>query len=320
MDKFYSPLVKFKLKRQMYKEYEDMLITKDIKIVLNKELPILEPLRTVLAQRKIDQYEQVSYWLTINNDVNGVKEIINIFQLALWIIRPTELQIHFFHNLSKKIEHQKGYHFFSRFTHIPKNIYDKYEYQDFEKLRIYFPAMQKLYEENRFHNSISFNYHGCITNSWEAAYIQFSTTFESLLTHNNKWGVKKKLAWAYAILTETQDIKRQKAFNKFREIYQIRSEILHGKSFKDKYGKGEINLERLANCRDMLRKLWQVILDTPEMIEKLSLSDGKRRKYFKKVANGWMPEGIINKKRCNILYITFNLLKKLIGCNYSLFL
>ena len=289
MNTFYCPLVTFRLNRQTYKKFEDIVITKDIRIILNQDLPSLETLNNFLVQNKIRKYKKVSYWMVIEKSINEIEEIINILQLAFWIIEPTELQIHFYSNLN--YEH-KGRCLFSRFLYIPKHINYKneYEYQDIEKLKTYYPAMLRLYENNRIHNSISFNFHGCITNSWEAAYILFSTTFESLLTHKNKWGTTKKLAWAYALLTETENENRQIAFENFRDIYNIRSEILHGESFNDKYKKSDVNLEELAKCRDMLRKLWQVILDSKETIEKLKLNDAKRRKYFKKVANGWIPK------------------------------
>lgn len=297
MDKFYCPLVTFKLNRKPYMKFEEIVITKDIKIILNQDLPSLEPLSNFLTRNKIRKFKDVSYWLTINSEINEIEEIINIVQLALWIIKPTELQIHFYSNLKQKKYEHKGKYLFSRFIYIYKYINYKFEYQDIDKLKTNLPVMLSLYKKKRYKNSIVFNYHGCITKSWETAYILLSTTFESLLTHKNKWGVKKKLAWAYAILTEIKIEKRQKAFEDFRDIYKIRSEILHGESYEDKHSNEKYNREMLAKCRDMLRNLWQVILNSEEMIENLSGDDKVRGNYFQKIANGWMPEEENEKKK-----------------------
>ena len=119
METYYCPLVTFKLNRQTYKKFEDIVITKDIRIILNKDLPSLETLNNFLVQNKIRKYKKVSYWMVIEKNINEIEEIINILQLAFWIINPTELQIHFYSNLN--YEH-KGRCLFSRFLYIPKHI------------------------------------------------------------------------------------------------------------------------------------------------------------------------------------------------------
>ncbi len=317
MSEFYCPLVNFNLNWNV--GFDNKLdITSNVKIISKIDLPSLSIISDHITYNEKSFYEnRVHYWLFLKKEDSEVEEIINIFQLVLWIIKPTEFNIRFFSNLDKDSSKPRYRNLLSRFIPIYKNFKFEYNNSDIEKLKLFFPIMIDLYKEKRFKNSIVFNYQGCITNSWETAYIHFSTTFESLLTHRSKWGVKKKLAWAYATLTETDNEKRQFAFDDFRNIYKIRSEILHGESFEDKYKNGELNLKELVKCRYMLRKLWQVILDSEEMIEKLSGSDSVRSKYFRKIANGWLPEGLNKKKRCSILYKTFSFLKKLIGCNYS---
>jgi len=307
MNEFYCPLVGFKLNWKVNFENNKLDIIKDITIISKNDLPELSILSDCLTREVISQYEnQVYYWLYLKNDYDEIEEIINIFQLVLWIIRPTEYHINFISNLTKDNKKRIYRYLLSRFIPIHNHFEYEYNNNDIEKLKKFLPTMIDLYKKNRFKNSIVFNYHGCITNFWEAAYIQFSATFESLLNHKSyiskqlinelKWGVKKKLAWAYAILTEANNEKRPLAFDNFRDIYKIRSEILHGESFKEKYNDGNINLHKLAKCRDMLRKLWRVILDSDEIIEILSGSDNVRRDYFKKVANGWMPEEEKGKK------------------------
>ena len=297
MNIFYCPLVNFNLNWNVV--FDNKLdITSNVKIISKIDLPNLATITDEITGYEKSFYEnRVHYWLCLKKNDSEVEEIINIFQLALWIIKPTKFHIRFFSNFDKNSSKLRYRNLLSRFVPINNHFEFDYNNCDLENLKIFFPIMMDLYKNNaRFHNSLVFNIHGCFTKSWEAAYILFSTTFESLLTHKNKWGITKKLAWAYAILTEIENENRQIAFENFRDIYNIRSEILHGESFNDKYKKSDVNLKELAKCRDMLRKLWQVILDSPEIIENLSGDDKIRRKYFKNVANGWMPEEENGKK------------------------
>ena len=299
MNKRYCPLINFHFEWNVKEGFNDLVITDKVKIIPPKEIPDKSILSQFLSPLDYKLYQIHAHnWLVLDgyDDFNYIKEVVNLFQLSLWIIKPTNLLIGFITNFKSDIT-QHPLEKLSQFRHIPKRISSQYTLDDIEILKSIFPIIIDLYKKNRFKNSIVFNYHGCITNSREVAYIQFSTTFEGLLTHKSELGTKKKLAWACAILTENEVETRQKVFEDFRDIYKIRSEILHGESFKDKFGKGEINLERLANCRDMLRKLWQVILDSEEIIEKLSGNDSVRLDYFKEVANGWMPEEENEKKK-----------------------
>ncbi len=298
ISEFYCPLADFNLNWNVNFDNNKLDITSDIKIISKIDLPSLSIISDDITDNEKSFYEnRVHYWLCLKKDDSEVEDVINIFQLALWIIKPTKFHIRFFSNFDKNSSKLRYRNLLSRFVPICNHFEFEYNNSDIENLKIFFPIIMDLYWNNaRFHNSLVFNIHGCITNSWEVAYILFSTTFESLLTHKNKWGTTKKLAWAYAILTETKNEKRQIAYKNFRNIYEIRSEILHGESFNDKYKKSDVNLKELAKCRDMLKKLWQVILDSEEIREKLSGSDSVRRDYYKKVANGWMPEEENGKK------------------------
>ena len=289
MSEYYCPLVGFKLNWKVDFE-NNREVSNDITIISKRDLPELSILSDCLTEKVISQYEnQVHYWLYLKKKYSEVEEVINIFQLTLWIIKPTEYHINFISNLAKDNRERKYRYLLSRFIPIFNHFEYEYDSNDLLKLKMFFPILMDLYKEKRFKNSIVFNFHGCITNSWEAAYILYTTTFESLLSEGSRYGIKKKLAWAYAVLTETENEKRQIAFENFRDIYQIRSEILHGESFKDKHGNKDINLEKLAKCRDMLRNLWKVILESKEIIEKLSGDDKVRIDYFKEIANGWIP-------------------------------
>ncbi|MDP8201016.1 MAG: HEPN domain-containing protein [Candidatus Tenebribacter burtonii] len=315
MNKVYCPLEYFCITYELskyFKKSKEFIINSNLKIITKNNIPDFSKwISYFLSSDEIEN--KTDYWIRVSANCS-FKELslhINLFQLSLLIIKPSKTKIPYKYNGNNFHRYEYKFNFIQNFT---KEITKK----DILNIAEIYPAFLKIYQESkRLRSAIVYMLNGCITITWNSAYILYMTTFETLLSDGSERGIKKKLAWAYAILTETDNEKRQKAFDEFRDIYKIRSEILHGKSFKDKFGKGEINLEKLANCRDMLRKLWQVILASKETKEKLSGNDSVRRKYFKKVSNGWMPEGLNKKKRCEILYKTFSFLKKLIGCNYS---
>lgn len=295
MNEFYCPLYNLNLDDDIKFMNDELEISTDLKLKkMNSD--ILEFLSIVKDELSKNEYEfiikSITYWLHIETNFNT--EIIYIFQLVSWIVKPTKLRICFLINSANIAEDGLKEDNFSKlkeFIYIPAHVEPCFNNKDITKLKRIFPILLGLYQNKPiFYNAVGLNFQGCVAFHWEAAYILYVTTFEALLTHKSKWGIKKMLSWAYAILTETQDVGRQKAFNEFREIYQIRSEILHGESFKDKYKKGDINLEELAKCRDMLRKLWLKILYSKDLQKIISKNDRTRRRFFHEMSNGWRPK------------------------------
>ena len=311
MNEFYCPLYNLNLDDNIKFTNDELEISTDLNInIVSKEiLPDLSTIKDELSIKDLAYIVlNVKYWLRIDTNFNNVEIqiIVNIFQLASWIVKPTELQIWFISNFAKDDLNESNFLKLKKIEYIPKHVEPCFHNEDVTKLKRMFPILLKLYKKSPiFYTAIGLNFQGCVAFHWEAAYVLYTTTFECLLRHKAhickilqeklEWGLTKELSWAYAILTETENEKRQEAFDDFRDIYKIRSDIVHGKSNKKEYNKEECNkedpnLKELAKCRDMLRKLWQVILDSPELIEKLSGNDKMRKDYFKRIANGWMPE------------------------------
>ena len=304
MKKVFCPLEDFKFDRSVEKNFQTIEISEKIKIVSNSNIPDLSSLNHVLSKNDIEKYKYINYWLEIedNQDLNNSETIMILFQLALLITIPTKISIPFMTDF-------KGYSNPIRYILNPLKGYTERKLNEELILEIkeYYKLIQnEVYSSKRLNSAMLFTFDSCISKNWDAAYILFVTAFECLLNHKThicktlreklEWGLTKKLSWAYAIVTETENENRQIAFEDFRDIYKIRSEILHGGSYEDKHKNEKYNRERLANCRDMLRKFWKVILESPKIIEKLSGDDKVRRKYFKKVANGWMPEDKYERK------------------------
>ncbi len=301
---FYCPLERFNFKREISNINEKLEIANDIKIISQKQVPDLKLLSKYISSKDISKYILTPYWLSVTGNLTNfeLETKIFFFQLALWILIPTTTVIPFttdFKDIFITL-HQ-------RFIHNPRQINNVCDLSKFKNIGNYISRINDVYYNHKKVNlALLYTFDSCLLQNWDAIFILMVTAFESILFHNAhinkilqnklKWGITKKLSWAYAILSENNDSKRQTAFKEFKLIYKIRSDLIHGKTFKVKYGDSFRNLDDLAKCRDMLRKLWQAILDSEEMIENLSGDDKVRRDYFKKVANGWMPEDENEKK------------------------
>ena len=96
------------------------------------------------------------------------------------------------------------------------------------------------------------------------------------------------MAKSYAALLADEISERDKYYEEFREIYRIRSDIIHGSSaFKTKYQDGNLNLNHLAKISDMLRKFWIRILTDSSIIDNLTKNDKQRKKYLKQIVGQW---------------------------------
>jgi len=302
---FYCPLERFNIKQEFNSRNDELEITNNMKIISQDQVPDLKLLSKHIVDKDINKYKLTPYWLSITGNFTHfeLEEKIIIFQLALWILSPTKTVIPFMTDFE---ETHISLH--QRFKFNPNYINYIFDLKEIIYIKKYYSKLFNIsYNYQKVNLAMLFTFDSCLLQNWDAIYVLMVTAFESILYHKAhinkilqnkfKWGITKRLSWAFAILSENNDSKRQIAFREFKYIYNIRSDLVHGKMIKDKYNNGDINLEESAKCRDMLRKLWQVILDSEEIIEKLSGNDSVRRDYFKEVANGWMPEEENGKKK-----------------------
>ncbi|MDO9577220.1 MAG: HEPN domain-containing protein [Candidatus Cloacimonadales bacterium] len=290
MNEAYCPLENFYVDFDLTKflgDSKNFNIHKDLIITTEYDRESFGKIQSGLTTEEIECVPKV--WLKINADCDfeELTSYINIFQLALLITKPTKVKIPYKFNEFNISRYGYQFNFIKKYTY-------KLTKKDILKVSEIYPVLLKIYQNdskiNRLKSAMVDVLSGCLTITWNSAYVLYMISLETLLTEGSKFGVKKKLASAYAILTENDLAKRQQAFKDFIDIYKIRSDIVHGKSFNDKYNDGNLNLKELAKCRDMLRKLWQVILSSEEIIEKLSGNDKVRRKYFNLISGDWMPK------------------------------
>ena len=292
MNKAYCPLIEFNRKCNEFEYDEDIIITDEIKIINRKNVPEINIISYNLSDIRLRQYDEVSDWLYVEGEYNfdDFEEIVNIFQLALWITKPTRVCIHFISNFEKEQHNRRFIYILHRFRYIPKHVKFDICKDDIKKIKHFLPLLVNLYHKRkRFRNAISLNFNACLSPSWQTDFMLMSAAFEALLTYGSRIDITQKLAQSYAVLTETNTNKLEENFKEFKRLYSIRSDIIHGASFKEKYKNGDINLDKLSKFSNMLRKLWDKILNSDEIIENLNGSDSRRRNFFKEISNNWRP-------------------------------
>lgn len=304
MIRFFSPLVDFYLLPSDFSRLEKVEVTKDIRIIPLNLIPDLTCLSSVFVPNRINQYKEIAYWLCIETTQSAkeVEEIVNLFQITLWIVKRSRVNIHFISNLHSKQEEFIFRIIYSRFIYNPINITNEFSSNDLNQLSQIFQNMFNIfYNKSRLKNAIIMNYDGCIVPYWEAAYLLYSTTFESLLTYGNHKNLVEELAKSYAALLTCEISERDQYYEDFREIYRIRSDIIHGSSAK--YRDRNLNLNHLAKISDMLRIFWTRILTVPDIIDNLDKNDKQRKKYLKKIIGQWKSKKTFYDKINSILKI-----------------
>lgn len=288
MNTIYCPLVCLKFEEDHSRDSKETIINSYMRIIPKEKVPVENLSRYFFSEYNINKYKYTDYWLSIDVILEDEDPELKMacFLVSLFIAIPTKVVIPLltdfreYHNLQ-----------LYRFQYVPGYTIREVNNTNLgESIQYYNSIERRILVSKRLNLSLISTHDACLARNWALSYISFVTAFESLLNHNSEWGTKKKVAWAYALLTETVEEQRQSAFENFREIYKIRSEITHGETFKDKFNDGKLNIEEIAKCRDMLRKLWQVILISEEIIIALSGNDIMRRNYFKKIANNWLPK------------------------------
>lgn len=239
-----------------------------------------------------DDLRYVTHWLLFeqkDNDILNESEKINIFLIALWISSPTKTQVKISFKSSENMYTVSRY--LDRFKcNISYSIY-KIDNELLTKVNEYIDSIMNIYvNSKRIYNSLLLNLCGNFSISWQVAFICFSSAMEAILTYSERPGITKRLAKSFACLTETQKSKRDLEFKRFIELYKIRSDIMHGRAMN--YDDANMNLNNLNKYETLLRKLWQLILPSKDIIGELEKSDADRKIFFDKTEKGYQPPSI----------------------------
>ena len=211
-------------------------------------------------------------------------EIINLFFMAFWISGPIR---------------------FKAFLKFPsKNdatrLLDRFQWNAWETEVQYYAEsdlinVKSIYEQlvsisrnkYRLNTALYCNYRACVFKGWREAFIMLSATLEALMIYKaNHAGIKERLSKVYSALVSSSIRERGKEYRKFRSLYHVRSQLMHGE-FQRRIPR--TNLKLLAQVSDVTRKVWKQILDDKELRNALDSSDSERKRYFISKFPGYIP-------------------------------
>jgi len=271
---------------------------KTLKIEKFDNPPSLHELEKELSSSECDDLSSTEYWLSFEHNKQKGWDTSNItilFLIALWLETPTETHArHLFEFSTDKNPEEKGFsRCLDRFQWNRKTVSEKITSDNITKAFEYFDLLTPLLRRNkRLKDALVMSAAACMSYRWQIAYISFSSAVETLLTYEKGPGLTNRLATSYACLVETNTKKRNFEYKKFKKLYEVRSDIIHGrirkvaKTSKDKANK---HLELLADVSGLLRDLWKKIITEKSLVFELEKSDASRKIFFNKIKMGYMP-------------------------------
>lgn len=231
--------------------------------------------RERLDEKAKQELDEASHWLVMDEVPPGVSaaEVMNVFFIALWLAVPTEAHARHRWGADPAVVHDVFCHVTGR---IERSISDA---QLLEAGRYYQALLDVARSGGRLDNSLYLTYAGCTLALWQPSYICFTSALEGLLTHRAQTRDNiSHLGEAFALLTETDAEPRREARKLLKRLYDVRSQIVHGRAgtFKNSAG----NLNNLRDLRDALRSTWAAILTLPGAVAAFDGEDEDRAAYL----------------------------------------
>jgi hypothetical protein len=274
---YYVPLFNFESDVESYR------IAKYVE--LNKECPHDIERKGFLSKREIEDINNCKFWIKISGSFPYYikpSEICNTILLSMWVNKPNQIETKFRFGEDNSISRQ-----LDRFQFIRVDNNDNYfNLHDLENVKIYYKSFCQIKRRNKRLYIAQLNtFMGCQEYHWQVGFLLFSAAFEALLNYQKGYGITKRLAKSNACLMETSKYKRDSLFKKFEKLYNVRSDLMHGKQRKSRRGDG--NLKKLSKLSSALRHLWQKILIDRDLQTTLEGDDSIRKAFFERIQSAY---------------------------------
>jgi len=235
-----------------------------------------------LSPEELDRCRAAGHWLHLRRPVHSTlstRAHINAVLLSLWISRPTRahVAVRFEENAAGERTIAR---LLDRMQWIKGHVDQRFEQRDLkEAAQLVLPLRHITAEGRRLRTALVLTYRGCVSSDWQAAYICFAAATETLLTYSRAPRVSERLADAFAAIVATSEQDRRVAKDTFKRLYDLRSDIVHGRAYDRP--RGQKNLDVLADFVTALRRLWSTVLHSKELCETLESDDNVREAFFR---------------------------------------
>jgi len=279
---FYFPLIDFSMSPDNFIISDHLRIAKTpYNLDKAKMLP-------GLSEHHRQSLKRTQYWAIVDgkgvNTSDDASICINTLLLAFQIAGPIKATTFF------KFEDYKLVTIIhTQFQHNEKDTFIRCGIDELKQTSGHYKELFRIYRRNqRLQTAMLYSYYACTTKQWKVAFIFLSAALEAMLTYKptkKDKGVTKRLAKAYACLTEDKKRQRNKGYRQAIKLYGIRSRIIHGeiRGLRNP----DRNLKLLSEFSGILRKLWQRVLSNKTICRELEKGDQKRRLFFKNLEAGY---------------------------------
>ncbi|MBC2734162.1 MAG: hypothetical protein HF981_07380 [Desulfobacteraceae bacterium] len=244
------------------------------------ELP--ESLNHNLSEYDHEILSDTPYWLHFHHNENeqiSAAEKVNLFLLSLWVVKPTKTHAKFRFGISEDRKYGGISRYLDRFLWIRGNTHDEVSKEDLERLSSLIRNMVSIVTNHqRLHNALHLTHQACMAFKWQPAFICFSSAMEAILTYSKKHGITQRIAETYALLTKAEGKDKEKAVSEVKRLYGIRSDIVHGRAAY--MNDADRNIEELTNLTNVIRRLWDIVLSSDDILTELEKSDRERAAWF----------------------------------------
>ena len=274
---FYSPLFNFNSNVESYQLAKYVVLSREgSRDIERKEF---------LSKQEINDINNCKFWIKITDSFPQYLKpsvVCNTILLSMWVNKPNQIETRFRFGDNNSISRQLDRFQFIRLD----NNENHFNLHDLENVKIYYNSFCRIIRRNKRLYIAQLNtFRGCQAYHWAVGFLLFSAAFETLLNYQRGYGLTKRLAKANACLMESTNYKRDSLCKKFKRLYNIRSDIMHGK--QRKWQRADGNLKKLHELSSLLRHLWQKILTDKDLQTTLEADDNIRKAFFKRIQSGY---------------------------------
>lgn len=224
----------------------------------------------------------MTHWLLFDytdGDHWSSGEIANLFVLALWLVKSTKAHVAFRFKIGfGAADGESGFsRLYDRVQWIEGSVAPRYSNEDIALASQYFRTLLTIGKYGRLNHALVLTLQACWQGRWQGALVLFAAAAETLLTWSSKQGVTHRLATTYACLVESDETKRDAAYQEFKTCYDGRSDVVHGRGTNIA---DDERLKLVIRWAEVVRGIWCSALTVQGLIDTLECSDEEREQHF----------------------------------------
>ncbi len=230
--------------------------------------------------------------LSSESGLSECRRLLGVLRMAFAVAKRSHLIFQSFHvdELAKRSHHfslNREGSYWSKKAPYPVKADLKFSQNDLDRIKKYFSILQGLtatHGANRVFNACYYFERARLSdhpNNFRMAFVLFVTCLESLFNTGEE-NINETIATrCAALLFENDKGKAQQVHDELREIYNFRSNLVHGNKIQQKYSSIEEQDRLIGALEYYCREVLQYIFDQ-NLVDQFNKNDKQLSKYFAK--------------------------------------